>query len=229
MRRVYNHPGLPFSQESDIITRKYIEDSISLNVKALLLGFNKAWHMERIEAPLLIPKEYIKLPYMAHRIFSVGDYYLRPETTEATYAYAKSALEYNELNTPVCYWQHAKSARPDEPAIGNIYFKEFYQLEFQCLFIEDYGRDYQADAADWLINVTKKLTHLPVRMVTSNTSPAYSPKVLDIEVSWGGSWIEVASILVRTDVPFQINKKFVFNLEIGFGTDRLLETMESVA
>ena len=163
---------------------------------------------------ILIPREYIHLPYNSETIYTLGHLALRPETTEATYAYARQA----KLNLPHVIWTHSRSARPEPGANDSMHMHEFWQLEFQCLHEPD-GIDYQNAVLEPLRQAVIHLTKRDTQIVSPDTMPDYSPSVKDIMVSYGEQWVEVASVLIRNDSRIE----GVTNLEIGFGTDRLLE------
>ena len=222
MRKVYDTPSLPFYNELDLILKDYIEAVVGLGVKTTLLGFDKSWAMHQIQSPLLIPKSETNLDYEDYKLFSLDDYHLRPETTEATYAYARLMAKQETFSLPVCYWQHSRSARPDEPSMDNIYMKEFYQLEYQCLFRAQ-DIDYTARMAEQVLNTIEFLSKSEVRMVKVEEAPTYANVVYDIEIEYRGRWIEVASVLERTDTGIQDT----WNLEVGIGTDRLIQILET--
>ena len=225
MRQIYSTQGLPFSEGIDFHTREYIVNVLSTVIQSTLLSINRQWVFNRIESPLIIPKEYIKLPYKDHKIYSVGDLRLRPETTEATYAYIQDTNKYWEVEPPIALWQYAKSARPETDE-DNMHLKEFYQLEYQCFYAKYDIRDYRSRVLPELQRAVAMLTKYETRLRQSETSPAYSPLVIDIEVLFRDKWIEVASILVRNDAP-DIIEGGVHNLEIGFGVDRLVQILQA--
>lgn len=211
---VYDHEGLPFSTESDIIKRQYFVDFLTLAVRNVLLECDKAWTLEQIEVPILIPKEYLRLGYQIGYVYKLGNLRLRPETTEATYAYARKI----KFEAPHCIWTHSRSARPEPVNRTKWHLHEFWQLEFQC-FHKPSELDYQNTVLEPLRSAVANVTGREARVVKSETSPAYSPSVMDIELLHDGEWVEVASILLRNDTGID----GIVNLEIGFGTDRLLK------
>ncbi len=211
---VYDHEGLPFSLEDDIIKRQYFVDYLTYTVRRVLSKQDKAWTLEQIEVPILIPKEYLRLDYQIGYVYKLGELRLRPETTEATYAYARKI----NLEAPHCIWTHSRSARPEPEQRTKWHLHEFWQLEFQC-FHKPSEIDYQNTVLEPLRHAVSVVTGRDARVVKSETSPAYSPTVMDIELFVEDEWVEVASILLRTDTGID----GIVNLEIGFGTDRILQ------
>jgi hypothetical protein len=213
MIEVYSTEGLPFSTESDINQRQHIVDYLTEAVRNALIQQDPEWTMEQIQVPLLIPKEYLRIPYRDEHIYTVGDLRLRPETTEATYAYARQI----DLKDKHCIWTHSRSARPEPGIKTPMHLHEFWQLEFQC-FYKTADVDYQKGILEPLRAAVSHVIHKEARVVESEDTTPYSPCVMDVMVENGESWTEVASILIRNDSGID----GFTNLEIGFGTDRIL-------
>jgi glycyl-tRNA synthetase len=218
----YEHSGgLRFWNESEILKREQIIESLSFTVKENLIKANRAWLFERIEGPILTPSSMISESYTEKDIFKTQHKYngnedicLRAETTASTYAYAK----HNVKKPPICFWQVGKSFRrelSDGARASKLRFNEFYQIEFQCLFSEGTMADYRALIIDSLVDYVSSICSGYVKVVKSDRLPSYSESTLDIEVDG----MEVASISYRNDY---VSKKIKV-LEIAFGLDRLVE------
>ena len=220
--KIYAENGLPFYTASDINARLYITDQLSTEVIDILMGQNRSWCFKRIEAPILIPPNLVSSEYSKDDYYTVGEFHLRPETTAASYAYAKYLNNNLQFTPPTCIWQLAKSFRKENDQVSkNMRFKEFYQLEFQCIYTEDTKNDYQENVLEPLRLAVQSLTTLETRIVKSDRLPSYSLRTMDIEVKAPHKWLEVCSISLRNDAPFEWNNKKLLNLEIAFGADRL--------
>lgn len=232
MQSNYNVNGLITWNEKEIEARDYFTKQLILSVKESLLNANKAWSFTRIESPLLTPSELINPNYTDEDVYRVNsELTLRPETTIGSYEYARELIEDQFNLLPMVVFQSGKSFRQEQAqTLKNVRFKEFYQLEFQCLYSEDTLNDYQTVVSEDLVGIVHKLTGLPVRIVESDRLPSYSEKTIDIEVKTTHKWLEVCSISVRNDfktqAKFQTKKGLKFSnikvLEIAFGLDRLV-------
>lgn len=232
MIKIYEDNGLPFWSASDLATRDWAVQSVEQAVHAALIKENRGWVMERVEAPVLIPselvsKEYDFKDYFMATSFQHSEFALRPETTASSYMYAQYIFEHQLHNPPVCVWQLGKSFRNENDQVSkNMRYKEFYQLEFQCIYTEQTLNDYHKAVLDPLRKTVERLTGgMQCRLVDSDRLPSYSEKTVDIEVDVGYKWLEVCSISLRTDVPFQWNHKVLRNVEIAFGADRLVNVI----
>lgn len=224
MRKVYELNGLPFWSAEEINRRKHFTDQLSLAVSNILVAQNRGWVFEQVEAPCLIPASLVSSEYNATDYYQVGELSLRPETTAASYEYAKGRVESQSIAPPFCIWQLAKSFRNENDQVSkNMRFKEFYQLEFQCIFTVDTKNDYHEAVLEQLRSAVHSLTGLAARVVPSDRLPSYSQKTTDIEVKTSHKWLEVCSVSLRNDVPFKWNERQLLNLEIAFGMDRLVE------
>lgn len=228
MQKIWNDNGLPFYTANDIAIRNHIIAVLSLEVQDVLLNENKSWTFKQIEAPCIIPSGMISSEYDTEDYYQLatdpGTYIsLRPETTAASYAYGKYLNEHLRFTPPMCIWQNAKSFRAENDQVSkNMRFKEFYQLEFQCLYTEGTKNDYHNAVLEPMRAAVERLVgSSAVRIVESDRLPSYSLKTMDIEVDTGHKWLEVCSISLRNDVPFDWNGKKLMNVEIAFGTDRL--------
>jgi glycyl-tRNA synthetase len=186
----------------------------------LLSGKNKAWVFHQVEAPSLIPKELVSKEYATDDIYITQDFYLRPETTAASYAFADYIIDHQESMPPLCIWQVAKSFRRENDQVyANVRLKEFYQQEFQCIVTVDTKMDYQ-ELAEPLAGIVGKLLGLETRVVDSDRLPSYSQRTIDIEAKTPHKWLEICSISKRSDVPFTWQDRELMNYEFAFGLDR---------
>lgn len=234
MDTLYNRNGLVFWTQREIQIRNSFVDYFVMELGAALKAENRAFEMFQVEAPLLTPREFINPGYTEDDIFvqatareegAVGGTYaktvlewdelaLRPETTMGSYQYAKWLLAHTETKTrlPICVWQHGKSFRREQDQVTkNMRLKEFYQLEFQCIYGLTTANDY---AAKIIPQVCRFMSDMigPCRIEDSDRLPDYSEKTVDIVCEKTN--MEVASISLRKDFP---NAKV---LEIAIGTDR---------
>lgn len=225
LEHLYNFNGLPFYTAKDITTRNYFIQVISDKVKELLLRENKAWQFHQIESCSLIPSDLISKNYTEDDVFFVNDKLaLKPETTASSYLYAKQLFDTNM--PPLCVYQSSKSFRKeDDQPTKHCRYKEFYQLEYQCIYSKDTKNDYQSKVVPDLALFINELIKLPTRYVPSDRLPSYSLNTIDIEIWNNDKWMEICSISVRTD--FVCDKKVkdkpmeFYVLEIAFGLDRL--------
>jgi len=232
MEQIYNLNNFPFYDEEDIRLREHFSREMPLEVARILTQLNPAWTFERIEAPCLIPRELLSPEYTDDDIWAQPvradqtALALKPETTPATYAWMVKRLEERARKLPWCVWQLSKSFRreQDQPS-RHVRLKEFYQMEFQCLFAADSKCDYMAQAMEPLAEWFAKTLSLPTRVIQSDRLPAYSERTLDIEVWNADKWMEVCSISLRQDFPIQPKMKDkpieCRVLEIACGPDRM--------
>lgn len=223
MIKIWDDNGLPFYSAVDIHNREHIVKTLTLEMMHILEEENKSWVIRQIESPILIPTEFVSSEYNKDDYFTTGQFHLRPETTAASYAFAAWLNSHQHFVPPSCILQSAKSFRRENDQVTkNMRFKEFYQLEFQCIYTEGTKNDYQTALLEPLQKAVKALTGgLQTRVVESDRLPSYSLKTMDIEVDMGYKWLEVCSISLRNDVPFEWNGKKLLNCEVAFGTDRL--------
>lgn len=215
MDSLYGRNGLMFWGQNEIRIRNMMVDDFVFYVSAGLKKMNKAFDVMQVEAPVLTPTEFINTNYSATDYYSCGyGLSLRPETTMGSYQYAKWIMEHteNKVKLPICIWQHGKSFRieQDQPA-SKMKLKEFYQLEFQCI----YGLTTANDYSEKMIPIVNDMISSfigPCRIEQSDRLPDYSEKTADIVCEKSG--MEVCSISIRKDFP---NAKV---LEIAIGTDR---------
>lgn len=221
MFKIYQDNGLPFFDAEWIRDRNYIQQVIADTLTKLLLEANHSWNIHQIESPTMIPNELVSKEYSDEDVFRTQDFTMKPETTNASYEYAKHLIEQQTTKPPVCVWQASKSYRRENDQVSaNVRLKEFYQQEFQCIYTEDTKKDYH-DLADHLATSVSKLLGTETRLIPSDRLPSYSERTLDIEAKTPHKWLEVCSISKRTDVPFEWNGKKLLNTEFAFGLDRL--------
>lgn len=218
---LYNYNGLPFYTEDDLLNRKYFKDVLVNTVKKILYEVNNAWSFHEIEAPCLITRDLISKEYGSEDIYIIDDELsLKPETTASSYVYGDRYTQ----KVPVSVYQASKSFRKEQDkTTANMRFKEFYQLEFQNIYAIDTKCDYMELVIEKLPNVFRFLfPEYIVKVVESDRLPSYSLKTMDIEICLPHKYMEVASISLRNDVPFQRFNKELRNLEVAIGLDRLV-------
>lgn len=219
MLNLTNTNGLLSFSQNDILVRDFIKNYIILNVQNILKNQNRGWLFEEIESTSIIPDSMISSEYNKEDYFQIDDKLsLKPETTATSYKYAIHLMTNNFQRAPLCVYQASKSFRNEQDQVlKNMRLKEFYQLEFQCIYSIGTRNDYQANTINDLGKCVKELLKLNTRIVLSDRLPSYSKKTLDIEVFNGDKWMEICSVSVRNDFD---DKHEV--LEIAFGLDRLL-------
>lgn len=227
MEFIYQHNGLPFYTEEDIRLRNYLVEYLQSGVRKILHKQNSAWKMVQIEAPTLIPRNLVSANYTADDFYVLDDTLaLKPETTPSSYLYAEHLFEHQQ-KPPLCVWQASKSYRKEQDqATTHCRFKEFYQIEFQCIYSEDTKNNYQDSTIDDIAQLICDAMKLPTRVVLSDRLPSYSMKTLDVELFNGYKWMEVCSVSLRTDFKYKPNvgNKTIscLVLEIAIGLDRLV-------
>ena len=226
MEQLYNVNGLIFWSEREINARKIVEAHLVQAMKDSLKSMNRAWEFIQVEAPILTPASFVNPNYTAADLFITGStagvemndpgLVMRPETTMGSYEYAKYLLNpHNEtkVRMPLVVWQHGKSFRreQDQPT-KHMRLKEFYQLEFQCIYSPSTGMDYAGMLIPQFAGALSQLVG-GVKIVDSDRLPDYSEATRDIEHESG---MELCSISKRKD--FEGAKV----LEVAVGTDRVV-------
>lgn len=226
MDTLYNRNGLIFWTQREIQLRNSLVEYFVSELGAALKVENRAFEMIQVEAPILTPKEFINPNYTTEDFYTVPtcvnsdyDLVLRPETTMGSYQYAKWLLEHTETKTrlPICIWQHGKSFRKEQDQVTkNMRLKEFYQLEFQCIYSNNTANDYSLKI---IPEVRRFMSDLigPCRIEESDRLPNYSEKTMDIVCEKTN--MEVASISLRKDFLYQ-NGASAKVLEVAIGSDR---------
>lgn len=219
MLNLVDSNGLMSFTGPEILLRNYLKDSVVLGVQDILLQQNRGWLFQEIESGALLPSEMINPEYDESDYFKVNEKYsLKPETTATSYLYAKHLITTQNLRPPLCVYQASKSFRQEQDqVIKNMRLKEFYQLEFQCVYSNTTKNEYQENVIHDLAVLVRNLLKLNTRIVLSDRLPSYSLKTIDIEVFNGYKWMEICSVSKRNDFD-QDNTV----LEIAFGLDRLL-------
>lgn len=223
MEQLYSTNGLIFWTEREIAARRTVESHMVQAVKDSLKRTNRAWELFQVEAPILTPSEFINKNYSAQDMYVVqvdskGEALIaRPETTMGSYEYAKYLLNpHNDqkVRMPLVVWQHGKSFRreQDQPT-KFMRLKEFYQLEFQCIYSPNTGMDYAIPLITGVRAAMRQLVG-DERLVMSDRVPDYSESTWDIEHVESG--MELCSISRRTDFP---DAKV---LEVAIGSDRVV-------
>jgi glycyl-tRNA synthetase len=244
MKNIYPLNGLPFWDEAEILEREHLTRMFSFHIVDFLRAENAAWHAHRIEAPMLTPANIINPNYTDQDCFFTSDkLVMRPETTPGSYAYARWLLDNQKDKPPLIVWQAGKSYRREQDqTTKNMRLKEFWQLEFQCVYADDTKNDYMAAILPKLVEAFTSLIGRKCRKVVSDRLPSYSRKTMDIEAelpwvpypgatvdqSMQSRWMEMASISLRNDFPGEFtyttskgaNSKKLLVLEVAIGLDR---------
>jgi glycyl-tRNA synthetase len=216
MDTLYNKNGLIFWTEEEIRLRNMFVNYFVMQLRTALKSENRAFELMQVEAPILTPQEFINKNYSPTDYFQVpyDNLVLRPETTMGSYQYAQWLLEHTETKTrlPICIWQHGKSFRKEQDQVTkNMRLKEFYQLEFQCIYGQTTANDYSLSIIPAVNEMISDMIG-PCHTEASDRLPDYSEKTIDVVCN--KSNMEVCSISLRKDFP---NAKV---LEIAIGTDR---------
>lgn len=241
MKPYFGLNGLMFWTEKECQLREMFRDYFVNSMRDALLQTNPAWQFMMVEAPVLMPRLLVNANYTENDVYLTEDLVLRPETTPGTYAFIRYMFDDTNsgMKPPVCVWQYGKSFRQeqDQPS-KHMRLKEFYQLEFQCVFTADTKNDYHTALLKPVENMIKDMVGLKTRIVESDRLPDYSSKTMDVEcVSYiacpdngqGGIMaveekMELASISLRKDFPgtFKFNKseKDLLVAEVAIGLDR---------
>jgi glycyl-tRNA synthetase len=214
MDTFYEKNGLVFWNEQEIRVREMMMNHFREAVMMNLLSQNRAWQFMRVEAPLLTPSELIDKQYTADDIFELDDTLaLRPETTMGSYRAAITLLKnHSGTKLPLCIWQYGKSFRKeqDQP-LTKMRLKEFYQLEFQCLYSPTTAKNYAIELMADVQRAVEELLGL-CKLEASDRLPKYAEWTKDIV--WQANDMELASISKRTDF------EGVCNIEVAIGMDR---------
>lgn len=216
---MYGIDGLPHWEEEDIICREYLVNALQNRVRKALLNTNAAWQMVRIEAPILLPENMISEAYSVENddyYYVGGELALRSETTQGSYNYIQAILKSHPQKwqrPPICIWQVGKSFRKKQGQPAKYYhYKEFYQLEFQCIYTK-------GSKCDYFNELVKSMSLIRnVRVTSPERIPLYSSETMDLEMMYRGRWVGVARISKRID--FDDKHEVV---EIAFGLGRLVQ------
>lgn len=232
MKPLYKINGLVHWEQREIHLREQMQFRFQEDVQAWLREVNPAWRMDRVEAPVMIPRSLINVNYTNDDlwVFEQHDTHeaemvARPETTPSTYVYMVHKLQsHAQVKLPWCVWQAGKSFRAEQDQVlKHMRLKEFYQMEFQCAYSADTANDYHANCLEPMRKMLGSVLGLPTRVVPSDRLPSYSEITMDVEVwlpdlpevnldhqrspsavvSDSGRWMEVCSISRRTDFPIR--------------------------
>ncbi len=240
MKSLYSINSLVTYNELELKTRAYLVESVSYQVKQILRRQNKAWQFYQIESPSLLPTSLVSPNYTNEDMYFIekiseadSPLCLKPETTAASFTAAIDLLDQQQTLPPLCVWQHSKSFRREQDqSMTHVRLKEFYHLEFQCIYTKTTKNDYQASCIEEIAQMFMNVLHLPTRIVVSDRLPSYSLKTLDVEVQNNNKWMEVCSVSLRNDFVYsqKINNKEMefLVLEIATSTDRLLHNLTQV-
>lgn len=218
---LYELGGLRFWEEDEIDLREAFQSRIVSTVKRTLTDLNRAWLFYRMEGPSLSPGSEISPSYTDKDVFCTnhiagdGPLYLRAETTQTSFAYAKHLNK----KLPLCIYQVGKSFRRelnDGASAAKLRFNEFWQLEFQCIYTLDTKADYRSALIPEVVNEIGRFTKSETRIVVSDRLPSYSESTLDIEAMHDGVWREMASCSIRKDYSETVRV-----CEIAIGLDRV--------
>lgn len=195
----WSHGGLRWWSEREIELREAFQGIAASTVARTLRGMNPAFRIERVEGPMLHPREAVSTEYGDSDLFVTNHkgWVMRPETTPSSY---EAARRMGRL--PLCVWQAGKSFRREEndgARASRLRFNEFWQQEFQVIYSDSTKADYRAALIAALSPEIARFTGLPVRVVESDRLPSYALSTLDIECQHNGDWREVASCSIRTD------------------------------
>lgn len=215
MDTLYEKNGLFFWTEKQIQIRQMLANYFVDRMKEVLRDQNKAFEFFQCEAPILTPIELINPNYTPSDYYSTANQLaLRPETTTGSYHFAKHLLSHPESKAqmPICVWQHGKSFRleQDHPR-KYMRLKEFYQLEFQCIYGLSTGNDYSIAVIPAVNSMISDMIGESYT-IESDRLPSYSEKTIDVVCSEND--MEICSISIRNDYP---GAKV---LEVAIGTDR---------
>lgn len=217
MDNLYDRNGLLFWSEEEVRLRRMFEERLVGVVAGTLKELNSAFEVIQVEAPLLTPVNLINKNYTSSDVWCFNEeaLTLRPETTMGSYAYARHLLNSHnarKVRLPLCVWQHGKSFRREQDQVTkNMRLKEFYQLEFQCIYGLTTANDYSTVVVPRVAQALGALLG-SVRVEPSDRLPDYSESTQDVVLE--SNSMEVCSISKRRD--FEGAKV----LEIAIGTDR---------
>lgn len=213
MDGLYNKNGLIFWNEKEIRVRDMLVNFFVSSLTETLRSQNRAFDVIRVEAPILTPTDLVNSGYTAADYYAVDDLVLRPETTMGSYTYARHILQqHTRVKMPVCVWQHGKSFRREQDQVTkNMRLKEFYQLEFQCIYGLTTANDYGAAVIPATEAMISRMIG-PCHTEPSDRLPDYAEATTDIVHDATG--MEVCSISKRKDYE---GAKV---LEVAIGTDR---------
>jgi glycyl-tRNA synthetase len=238
MENLYDVNGLVFWTERQVKLRERFRDYFVDTLRDTLRSINGAWQFTGIEAPILTPRPFINKNYTDEDVYATsGNLVLRPETTPGTYKFIRTRLDDSNsgVKPPVCVWQIGKSFRQEQDQVTkNVRLKEFYQLEFQCVFTDDTKDDYHERLLEPTAKMIADMVNLPVRITPSDRLPDYSLKTIDVEAWTDDKWLELASLSLRKDFPGtakftakgKVIEKNLLVAEVAIGVDRCVHAFD---
>lgn len=247
MKQLYERNGLIFWTEKEIRLREMMVNHFVDAVQTCLKCQNKAWEFARVEAPILTPRKLLNKNYTNDDVYAVdrpsGDspiwdnLVLRPETTMGSYTMAQHLLSsHQKIRLPLCVWQHGKSFRKEQDQPTKFMrLKEFYQLEFQCIYSTTTKADYSESLMTTVQNAMAEMIG-PCKIEDSDRIPDYAEWTMDVicmdpiltddpTADFDRDGMEVCSISLRKDYPNIIGTganghKPPHVLEVAIGMDR---------
>jgi len=218
MQTLYSNATV-FWTEREIMERVGLIMQCYQAVKDAWVSLNPIVQFERVETPVLTPKEYLAGHVEAgFPMLTCERGVLRPETTAGCIAAFHSlypTTPQRKKRMPFCIWQVGKVFReeknPETMRASKLRLVEFYQIEFQLFAAANTGANYLEAA---LGNLTKRFGG---EIVKAEELPHYSIKTLD----WELDGLELAGCSIRKDWP----EGLLF--EVSIGLDRLLATVMS--
>jgi len=180
---------------------------------------NKSFKFFQIESSSLIPNELINSEYTEDKYFKIDkEFSLKPETTPASYDYAKEVFT-GEALPPICVYQLSKSfRREDDKTHRHMRLKEFYQLEFQIIYSPNTATDYSINIYPDVLKAVSDMIG-ECKIEESVRLPDYSEQTTDIICV--KSDMEVCSISKRKDLEgYKV-------IEIAIGTDRCIYNFQN--
>lgn len=237
---LYEVNGLVHWNQREIEARERAQSFFASDIAGFLRSENPAWMIERVEAPVMIPRKLINPNYTDDDIWTFNSHdsndtplVARPETTPSTYRWMIHQLgNHSGIKLPYCCWQAGKSFRYEhDKTLAHMRLREFWQMEFQCAYSANTANDYQSKCLEPVRRMIGQFIGLPTRIVESDRLPDYSLRTMDVEADMGDRWMEICSISKREDFPaknrYQNKKKEwieddILVLEIAIGLDRVV-------
>lgn len=228
MINLSNKNGLIHWNQKEIRIREMLRDYFVDEITEALYGLNKAWTFHQCDSPILNlaedPMFRLHMEEEGHYIIENPPAHpvllgLRGETTKGSYEYATYLQKPpNNIKLPLCVYQYGKSFRreQDQPT-KFMRLKEFYQLEFQCIYSEGTKCDYMDKMEIECERIFGgMLGKLSIYLEDAPRIPSYSSNTTDIihGTPIPGEQMELCSISQRTDYSYGNV------LEIAIGMDR---------
>ena len=190
MLNVYDVNGLQFWSEREIRLRNQFAEHFAFTFNRILLDTNPAWKMIQVDAPILTPRDLLNKNYTADDVWEqdkASGLALRPETTPGSYAYASYLLDtHSGVVPPFCVWQVGKSFRREQDTVTkNMRLKEFYQMEFQCIYSADSMNNYHGAVQVPVMTMIEEMVGKTCILVESDRLPDYSDITIDVECQFG--------------------------------------------